>query len=42
MTMMKAAAFIEPNRIEIIDKAIPEIGPNDALIKNQYYNYLWY
>ena len=33
MTMMKAAAFIEPNRIEIIDKAIPEIGPNDALIK---------
>lgn len=32
-TMMKAAAFIEKNRIELIDKPIPNVGPNDALIK---------
>lgn len=31
--MMKAAAFIEKNRIEIIDKPIPDVGPNDALLK---------
>lgn len=31
--MMKAAVFVEPGRIEIIDKSIPEIGPNDALIR---------
>lgn len=30
---MKAAAFIEPNRIEIIDKKISDVGPNDALVK---------
>ncbi len=29
-TMMKAAIFVEPGRIEIDDKPIPEIGPNDA------------
>lgn len=33
MVMMKAAAFIEPNRIEIVDKKIPDVGPNDALVK---------
>lgn len=33
MAMMKAAVYIEPNRIEVIDKKIPEIGPNDALMK---------
>ena len=32
-TMMKAAIFIEPGRIEIDDKPIPDIGDNDALIK---------
>ncbi|MBS9777148.1 MAG: NAD(P)-dependent alcohol dehydrogenase [Gammaproteobacteria bacterium] len=33
MTMMKAAVFIEPNRIELIDKKIPDVGPNDALMR---------
>lgn len=32
-TMMKAAIFIEPGRIEIDDKPIPDIDDNDALIK---------
>nr|WP_163504019.1 NAD(P)-dependent alcohol dehydrogenase [Halomonas socia] len=31
--MMKAAIFVEPGRIEIDDKPIPEIGPNDALMR---------
>ncbi len=31
--MMKAAIFVEPGRIEIDDKPIPEIGPNDALLR---------
>ena len=31
--MMKAAAFIEKGRIEIVDKPIPDVGPNDALIR---------
>ncbi|MBA1273525.1 NAD(P)-dependent alcohol dehydrogenase [Stutzerimonas azotifigens] len=33
MTMMKAAVFVEPGRIELHDKPIPEIGPNDALLR---------
>ncbi|WP_148254454.1 NAD(P)-dependent alcohol dehydrogenase [Aidingimonas lacisalsi] len=32
-TMMKAAIFVEPGRIEIDDKPVPDIGPNDALIR---------
>ncbi|MGM0702371.1 MAG: NAD(P)-dependent alcohol dehydrogenase [Pseudomonadota bacterium] len=32
-TMMKAAIFVEPGRIEIDDKPLPDIGPNDALIR---------
>nr|WP_290696362.1 NAD(P)-dependent alcohol dehydrogenase [Halomonas sp. UBA3074] len=32
-TMMKAAIFVEPGRIEIDDKPIPAIGPNDALMR---------
>ena len=32
-TLMKAAVFIEPGRIEIVDKRIPDVGPNDALIR---------
>ena len=32
-TMMKAAIFVEPGRIEIDDRPIPDIGPNDALIR---------
>jgi alcohol dehydrogenase len=31
--MMKAAIFVEPNRIVLDDKPIPEIGPLDALIR---------
>ncbi len=33
MTMMKAAVFVEPNRIELVDKKIPDVGPNDALMR---------
>ena len=29
--MMKAAIFVEPGRIELADKPIPDVGPNDAL-----------
>ncbi|OIP16266.1 MAG: alcohol dehydrogenase [Comamonadaceae bacterium CG_4_9_14_3_um_filter_60_33] len=32
-SMMKAAVFVEPGRIEIVDKRIPDIGPNDALMR---------
>lgn len=32
-SMMKAAVFIEPGRIEVVDKRIPDVGPNDALIR---------
>jgi len=32
-TMMKAASFIEPGRIELTDKPIPDVGPNDALMR---------
>src|SRR3984957_5699833 len=31
--MMKAAVFVEPDRIELADKPIPDVGPNDALIR---------
>lgn len=31
--MMKAAVLIAPGRIEIVDKRIPEVGPNDALLR---------
>jgi len=31
--MMKAAAFIEKGRIELVDKPIPDVGPNDALLR---------
>ncbi len=33
MSMMKAAVFVERGRIELADKAIPDVGPNDALIR---------
>ena len=29
---MKAAVFVEPNRIVLDDKPIPDIGPTDALL----------
>jgi threonine dehydrogenase-like Zn-dependent dehydrogenase len=31
--MMKAATFVEPGRIELADKPIPDVGPNDALMR---------
>jgi threonine dehydrogenase-like Zn-dependent dehydrogenase len=31
--MMKAAVFIEPGRIELADKPMPDVGANDALIR---------
>ena len=31
--MMRAAVFVEPGRIEVVDKKIPDVGPNDALIR---------
>ena len=30
---MKAAVFVEPGRIQLQEKRIPEVGPTDALIK---------
>ena len=33
MTTMKAAAFLGKGRIEIIEKKIPDVGPNDALVR---------
>lgn len=30
---MKAAVFVEKGRIELVDKPIPDVGPNDALIR---------
>ena len=33
MPTMKAAVFVEPGRIELDDKPIPEVGPLDALIR---------
>ncbi len=33
MTKMKAAIFVEPGRIVLDEKPIPEIGPLDALMR---------
>jgi threonine dehydrogenase-like Zn-dependent dehydrogenase len=33
MSKMKAAIFVAPGRIELEDKPIPDIGPQDALIR---------
>ncbi|ASL27924.1 NAD(P)-dependent alcohol dehydrogenase [Azotobacter chroococcum] len=33
MPLMKAAVFVEPGRIELQDKPIPDVGPNDALVR---------
>jgi len=32
-TRMKAAVFVEPGCIELTDKPIPDVGPNDALLR---------
>lgn len=31
--MMKAAVFVAPGRIELTEKKIPDVGPNDALVR---------
>lgn len=31
--MMKAALFVEPGRIALDDKPVPDVGPNEALIR---------
>jgi len=31
--MMKAAVFVAPGRIELAEKKIPDVGPNDALLR---------
>ena len=31
--MMKAAVFVDKGRIELADKPIPNVGPNDALVR---------
>jgi len=33
MANMKAAVFIEPGRIELAERPIPDVGPNDALVR---------
>ena len=33
MPRMKAAEFVEPGRLVIEDKPIPDVGPPDALIR---------
>ena len=33
MSLMKAAIFVEPGRIVLDDKPIPDVGPTDALMK---------
>jgi hypothetical protein len=33
MSKMKAAVFIEPGRIRLEEKRIPEVGPLDALMR---------
>ncbi len=33
MSMMQAAIFVAPGRIELAEKKIPDVGPNDALIR---------
>ena len=30
---MKATAFVEPERIELREKPVPEVGPLDALLR---------
>ncbi len=33
MSMMKSLIFVGPSKIELTEKKIPDVGPNDALIK---------
>jgi len=33
MKTMKAAVFVAPGRIELADKPVPDVGPNDALVR---------
>ena len=33
MPKMKAAVFVEPGRIVLDDKPVPDVGPLDALVR---------
>jgi len=33
MVTMKAAIYVEPGRIELTEKPVPSVGPNDALLR---------
>lgn len=33
MATMKATVFVAPGRIELVDKPVPSVGPNDALVR---------
>jgi alcohol dehydrogenase len=33
MRTMKAAVFVEPNRIVLDEKLVPDVGPLDAVIR---------
>lgn len=33
MSRMKATIFVAPGKIDLVEKSIPDVGPNDALIK---------
>ena len=33
MAMMTAAVFVEPGRIALQDKPVPDVGPSDALVR---------
>ena len=33
IAVMKAAVFVAPGRIELAEKPVPDVGPNDALIR---------
>ena len=34
--MMKATVFVEPGRIALDDKPIPDVGPSDALVSSRW------
>lgn len=33
MKTMKAAVFVAPHRIELVDRPVPDVGPRDALVR---------
>ena len=40
-TLMKAAVFVEPGRIVLDDKPVPEVGPTDALTDTSACEICW-